>query len=304
MNRLTDKLLFQNVKRLPPIDWNIKFFGAHTQMIERNWEIKADKHMAFELILILQGQETVKIEGKTYLLTTDDILLIPPNYIHDLKVSKGHLTTYFCCHFDITDPEFSLALIESNTYYFKADTKNNQEIRKYIDQWIQLFYLKEDEFTIKMKELIILSEFLISLRTMVTKRKEIKDINLTTIKLASRILEDIQEEFDTVLYTEGDIDRGVCDIQISEIIKHLGITPEHGSAIFKNAYGVSPRRHLTNLIIKEASSLLQKPDLTIDEISGILGYSSPSHFSRQFKRWTKYSPRAYRNKFFEQKNES
>ncbi|MGF2054709.1 AraC family transcriptional regulator [Vagococcus fluvialis] len=275
------------------------FFGAHTQTLKRNWVIKSDKHMAFELILILKGKEVINIEGQSYTLNENDIVIIPPNHLHDLKVSKEHSTSYFCCHFDITDPQFSLALIESSNYQFKSGTKNNENLRNYIDQWIELFSLDDDNFSIKMKELIILANFFICLKSIGSETREIKNVNSSTIKKARQIMEEIKKELNTILYTEKGVGQSVCDIQVSKIIKKFRVTPEHGSVVFKNVYGVTPRKYLTGLILKEANSLLQKPDLSIDEISVILGYSSSSHFSRQFKRWTKMAPKVYRKKFFE-----
>jgi len=39
---------------------------------------------------------------------------------------------------------------------------------------------------------------------------------------------------------------------------------------------------------------LRRPDLTIGEISYLLGYADNSVFTRSFKRWTGKSPQAYR----------
>ncbi|MDX2463265.1 MAG: helix-turn-helix transcriptional regulator [Porticoccus sp.] len=46
--------------------------------------------------------------------------------------------------------------------------------------------------------------------------------------------------------------------------------------------------------LKQALSLLIKPDVTVTEIAYHLGYSAPAHFTRAFRRWTALSPREYR----------
>jgi AraC-like DNA-binding protein len=44
-----------------------------------------------------------------------------------------------------------------------------------------------------------------------------------------------------------------------------------------------------------AKSYLTEKNLTIYQISDLLGYANEFHFSRSFKKHTKISPSAYRN---------
>ncbi|MBC9228508.1 AraC family transcriptional regulator ligand-binding domain-containing protein [bacterium SPL81] len=45
----------------------------------------------------------------------------------------------------------------------------------------------------------------------------------------------------------------------------------------------------------KAEKLLKQNILSIQEISNLLGYADVSHFSRAFKKWTSFTPKAYRN---------
>lgn len=68
----------QNVRFLPAIDWNIKFFGAHEQRVDKHWQMPLESHIGFEMIFIQEGaQETIIGESK-YQLGAGDFLLIPP----------------------------------------------------------------------------------------------------------------------------------------------------------------------------------------------------------------------------------
>ncbi|MGR5231829.1 helix-turn-helix domain-containing protein [Vibrio rotiferianus] len=49
-------------------------------------------------------------------------------------------------------------------------------------------------------------------------------------------------------------------------------------------------------IEEEANRLLQRKEYTITQISYMLGYNTPAHFSRAFKRMTKLTPKVYRAK--------
>ena len=46
--------------------------------------------------------------------------------------------------------------------------------------------------------------------------------------------------------------------------------------------------------LKQARSMLIKPDIPVTEIAFNLGYSDTAHFTRAFRRWTALSPREYR----------
>lgn len=299
MNPITDKKLFPDPKVLPTIDWTISFFGGHTQKINQKWIIEPDRHQAFEILYVINGSEYIKLEGQTYELKTGDIFLIPPNFLHQVWNDQPE-TEYFCAHFDITDPIFSLDLISFNAFHYERQTEENLKLEPFVQRWIALLDEDCSDFQKKMVTQIILSEFLMSLNLLMNDRKNYIAADYHTINYAKQISQSILNAFDQCRHFEDHLlENSVCDIQVSEIIKDLGISPEYGYEIFKKNFGISPRKFLTNLILEEAQTLLQKPNLSIEEISRILGYSSASHFSRQFKRWTKFSPKSYRKKYFE-----
>jgi AraC-like DNA-binding protein len=60
------------------------------------------------------------------------------------------------------------------------------------------------------------------------------------------------------------------------------------------AMGSSLTKEIALLREEQASRLLKETGQTIAEVGNSVGYSDPSVFSRAFKKWTGYSPRAYR----------
>lgn len=63
---------------------------------------------------------------------------------------------------------------------------------------------------------------------------------------------------------------------------------------FRESFGISPIRYLTERRVEESKSLLRMTNYPIGEISGLSGFSSISVFSQTFKRITHMSPREYR----------
>ena len=63
---------------------------------------------------------------------------------------------------------------------------------------------------------------------------------------------------------------------------------------FKEEYGISPINYLIACRIRDGKRLLSETDLSLSQISTILGFSSPSYFSQSFRRGEGISPTEYR----------
>lgn len=63
---------------------------------------------------------------------------------------------------------------------------------------------------------------------------------------------------------------------------------------FKQEFGISPINYMNLCRINEGKRLLTETDLTLIQISGMLGFSSGSYFSQAFRRGEGISPLEYR----------
>ena len=63
---------------------------------------------------------------------------------------------------------------------------------------------------------------------------------------------------------------------------------------YKQAYGVSPIQYMITRRIQAGKRLLVETDLSLSQISGILGFSSASYFSQSFRKSEGISPAEYR----------
>ncbi len=70
---------------------------------------------------------------------------------------------------------------------------------------------------------------------------------------------------------------------------------------FSREYGTSPINYLLSCRIRESEHLLAETSLSLSQIAGMLGFSSPSYFSQSFRRMRGLSPLQYR---IQRKNES
>ena len=69
-----------------------------------------------------------------------------------------------------------------------------------------------------------------------------------------------------------------------KVSKYLGMSPTKGKVIFKQFYGKPIYKFFNEKRLEEGMNMINKGDYTITEISRILGFKNPSHFSEYFKK--------------------
>ncbi|OMC69189.1 AraC family transcriptional regulator [Paenibacillus sp. FSL H7-0326] len=92
-------------------------------------------------------------------------------------------------------------------------------------------------------------------------------------------------------------------ISIEQMSASLGYNRAYLSRIFKKEIGLSPVTYLLKLRIDKSRQLLrERPELSIEQISASVGLPDALYFSRQFKRFYRHSPSAYRKQMQERSN--
>lgn len=289
----------EKAKLLPVFDWNICFFGAHYQQVDKNWKVPIEEHKAFECIYVIDGIEEIIMEKDTIYLKKGDILIIPPGRKHTIKCIDN--MEYFCFHFDIDDPVLELILIQSDTYY-QNKTKPNIEIKKYLQNLISLINVEQDSFCIKMEIQMILSNFLMYMYDLSKRTYKNSNINQSYYAkvIAEHLKKGLNDKIHAYLNNNIFIDENIL---VYNIMSKIGLSEGYGTRVFTKYFGVSPRKYLSDLKLSKAKLLLLKPKLSINDISLALGYQNMSSFSRQFKRWVGISPDNYRKEQFRKNND-
>ena len=85
------------------------------------------------------------------------------------------------------------------------------------------------------------------------------------------------------------------NINVYEIADRVNLTREYLSRVFKEYTGIKLKDYIVNERIKASCRYLSESQMTVQEISSMMNYSSPSNFSRDFLRVMGMSPNEYRN---------
>lgn len=86
------------------------------------------------------------------------------------------------------------------------------------------------------------------------------------------------------------------NISLNDVCKHLYISPNYFSMIFKNQTGKTFVEYLTEVRTNKAMELMKATSLKTYEISNSVGYINAHYFSIVFKKATGYTPTEYREK--------
>jgi AraC family transcriptional regulator len=85
------------------------------------------------------------------------------------------------------------------------------------------------------------------------------------------------------------------ELRLAELSALVHMSPYHFARLFKRSTGVPPHKFLVRRRIDEARALLAARTVPITEISRLVGFRTPSHFTTTFRRITGMTPSAYRS---------
>ena len=92
-------------------------------------------------------------------------------------------------------------------------------------------------------------------------------------------------------YIQQNLDK---DLTLAELADVVYMSPYHFARLFKGSTGVPPHRFVVRQRIARARGVLATPGLSISEISRLVGFRTPSHFTTVFRHVLGITPGAYR----------
>lgn len=280
-------------------------------------------HPVYHLMFVTDGQGVVENSINAFPVKENDIVIINPNEKHILSSDYKTGLTYFTFNFyfipyrgmtvlntcskwhceDSGSEILSLAeterldrLFDFNTsnIYIKYDRHRWKDIISLVQSFSdtsKIYYEEYYERIIK-KSIIESPEY----------RKHYFNTFIQTfwrfytiVSLPKKTIPGNRAE-DTLLssiinYLE---DKVYEKYSLKELSSRLKYNPIYLCNYFKQKTGVTINRYYNRLKIIKACKYLRTTNKMITEISSLLGFSSPNHFSSNFKKEKKISPREYK----------
>ncbi len=252
-------------------------------------------HSFFELIYVYDGNCKQTISGHDLSLTRGDICIIPPGIKHSIGVFDNSIvlnclikkSTLHNIFFNfLSTPNTLSAFFLNNIYsengndYIIFHTGIDQEFQR---QFLYM-YLESINKELYWNQLIantLMHIFGILIRNY-NKCIEVPTFTQKTDVQRFALLQYIQKNY--------------SNISLEMVAERFHYTPEYTSRLIKRTTGTNFTYLLQQIRLEKAQILLQDTNLSIADISCQVGYESPEHFIRLFKKQTGCTPSEYRKR--------
>lgn len=289
--------------RFPDLTSRLYIRSSHVIVLEPGYVYPNQHHPLFELNYCWAGETTVWIQEKPCRLKAGDWLMIKSGLNHRTMNESGSPSTLVVIHFDIDDLDVRKTLASSVSDLVSKEMAEQTRLPQFLDQLeavvqkslIQapttekpsfLHTSSSDNLGLQAIMLLILKEIISIFEQENREQQEVllQDASPSEVELAHKIAKWLNDSIYDV-------------VSVQDIANNVGLSRGQCTKVFTKIYGIAPRQYLTSLKLTKAKQLLIDSDLTIEVIAEKLGFSSLSHFSRQFKRWTGTSPQQFRPKY-------
>lgn len=224
----------------------------------------------YQILYIHKGCGTFLIDGNEVTCGAGSIILYRPNQPQIYSYYADDRPEVYWIHFLGTKSDQLLEYFTINTGY----VGHSRNLKQLFDEIILELQLRKPMF-----QEICVATFLKLLAT--TQRLIIgsaKDVS--THPDIDRLLTHLNKH-----YMES------WSIEMMADFCHMSV--DYFSHQFKHIVGTPPLRFLNQLRIDHAKEILLTENLTISEVSKLVGFSNPLYFSRIFKKTTGISPKMY-----------
>ena len=248
-------------------------------------------HKEIQINIILRGKVEICVEGRKYLLSEDDCMIINSN--------GGHATL-------AKEPNSIAIVLQLHPIYFKEYFKEYESLR--FEEVVRLDSKQNEKCnTIKYLLAILLNEFknkseenpmiydsifsslaLNILRTFpnsIEKTGKIKK-SKNQMKVISKVLKYIQDTHKE-------------KISLNKVADMLGYNPNYFSQFFKVNIGINYYEYLTRVRVREAAFELMRGHDSISDIALEHGFSDVKSFNKYFKESFGRTPNQYRTEILE-----
>lgn len=240
-----------------------------------DWHSTPHTHHCAELFYCVHGCGQFNIEGTLYSVGQDDMIIINPLVEHTELSLNANPLEYVVMGVDGIDFLFG----KGNERFAKMNCGSSREEMMFLFRSLlrEVDNRGEGCETICQDLLEVLLLWLVR-GTSFAVRPNAGQAHSKECAAARRYLDEH--------YTEN--------LNLDTLAEIIHVNKFYLSHEFSREYKISPINYLIRKRIEESKALLTSTDHSIAEISGILGFSSPSYFSQTFRRLSGSTPAQYR----------
>ncbi len=283
------------MKNLAPYEQRSNDFFCNDYLTRKNVCLACNPHLHHhvEFVYFTNGSTVCHIDTETYTLKAGDFLIIFPNQIHSFVSSGPENYLLFIVNPDLT-PEleqyFNQFLPKDPLLRGAGNDKRLVSLLHNLTVFdTRLIYDRSNEIEGNVKEWqrfqdIARKGALLAFFGELFSRLEWKDISSRSSD--NRAMRAI------VKYCSKNFNR---ELSLAMLEEELHLSRYYISHIFSAHMSVRFNDYVNSLRIAEACKYLRMSDMSITEISALVGFSTPRTFNRAFNKQMNISPKNYRD---------
>lgn len=243
-----------------------------------DWHSVSHTHNHTELFYIVSGKGQFFIQDQLYPVNVNNLVIISPNVIHTEVSLNAHPLEYIVLGIEGIELKDCSS---SNGLFLILDRFESAEIAGCLRNILRETELKntgyEDVCQAYMEILIIrlMRNTALSIPT--------ESQALSANRQCAKVRQYIDLHFKEAL-------------TLDQLAEEGHMNKYYLSHSFKREYGVSPINYMVSRRIEESKYLLAETDLSLSQISQLLGFSSLSYFSQVFRKTQAVTPMEYRQR--------
>jgi len=261
--------------------------GYHFFYLYDNKEIQIDYHFHsfHKCLLILSGQVTYTVEGRTYKMTAGDVIWIPAYEIHKVDVKANSCYERLIVYLSENFVKLLGSQTEERMTCFGKVYPNcirlSESKREYYMHNLRKILLDINTKKIDENALRNISGFLLWAEEYLTEVQQIEKQEIYSKEISDKLVKA------GMTYIHGHL---LEDISIDIICQHLFVSRHHFMRRFKKASGTTVYQYILRERIHAARELM-KQNVNLTDIGYQVGFKDYTTFARAFKRVYGRSPR-------------
>lgn len=257
---------------------NARLRNVGSARYDGDWHSIPHTHGYAELFYILGGDGQFRIEDDLYPVKTDQLVIVNPNVLHT-EVS-----------YESRPMEYIVLGIEGLELSMGKDTDSRFTIVDYRsggDVLTCMRHILRESQEMQAGHEVVCQAYLEILIVRLMRNISLAMPPIPVDKRCSRQCAIVRRYIDTH-YKE--------QLNLDTLAQQAHVNKYYMVHSFKQEYGVSPIQYLNQRRMEESRYLLQETDLSLTQISRVLGFSSASYFSQSFLKAEGLPPMEYRKR--------
>ena len=225
-----------------------------------------------KLFYITDGEIVIKTKSGETVCSAGDMVLIPAGVCHDYYMREGASAKKYWLHFGVETDGVSIFDRYDLPLRIRVEKNDRKRIKELFESILLDGNSVGSEYG-RLGALYALVEYYLSAAAAEEKKSR-------------------EDEVERVL---GYISKHLgSQLTLSTLASVACLSPNYLVRKFRAKMGVSPLKYVSIIRMERAKLLFNRTDMSIGSVMAEIGYSDPAYFSKCFKSYTGYSPRAFK----------